>query len=202
MSDHDGDLSAEIEQWLAEDIPGVMEDIVEAARNGQRTWRGSSKKLTVSIQRPNVHDLNKSMGYVTPTDLRAIADNHDRHAAELQNDAEYLRDMACQLDEERGCGPALLEHMAVMRDEEQHSQDVYKAKWEIESGENGISKWEAISSQVRWALSGADLLTVGDVREAYRSGRLHRVKGIGPARFEEIQRALLADERSTGEEVS
>lgn len=184
------DLAAEIESWLADDVVGSVQQIVDAAQLSPRRRRDSPSR-ELSIPRPGERYVrSKPVGYCTPDDLRMVASEHDRVAASLRDDAAELREWADALEQPTGLGSRVAEHLEVMRDGVEQRQAANDRSYEIARDDGGVLKWAEVTTHIQWILWGAGLLTVEQVRAAVDDGSIWRVDGIGPSRYREIVRAL------------
>jgi phosphoribosylanthranilate isomerase len=188
------DIADEAAAWLQMDLPGEIENMINiaAVAQRQRPWSTDRDKILVLSSACN-WPIGQHVSETTPAQLRALADEHDRAAAELLDDALELREYADAIDYQTPLGNAISEHWQVMADEKHHRATRWAEESEIAGGPGGVLTWDAIDDQTQRKLRHAGLLTVDDVREAVSSDRLFDVDGVGPQRYRKILAALQSE---------
>lgn len=184
------DISAEISEWLAQDIPGEIDRMIEAAEFSDRHGVSGTGSIGVPSEGPWAWPIAQPVALVTPDQLRAIAGKHEVAADVLLEDADQLREYATALEDRTPLGAAMLEHFGAMRAEAAHRAAVTQAERDIASADGGVLTWEAVDQETRYKLRHGGLLTIDAVRNALHTGALWDVSGIGQARYRKIASAL------------
>ena len=187
-------LSDEIEDWLADDITGHVEDIVFIARPAQRGAHGGARWRDLDFKLRGPGGKYIPIGECTPEDLRDIAGAHEEAAAELTTHAAELRGYADDIDGGSDLGARIAAHLRAIRDSRARAKDERERAYAVARGATGVI---TVFGDAGCKLYHAGLLTVDDARHAFDGGRLLRVKGIGPSRFAHVVGVLNARERES-----
>lgn len=184
-------ISDEIHDWLADEIPAHVERIRFISRLSERRATYSHHGR-LPIPRGERENRYVELDECTPDDLREIADAHDAAAAELSSDADELRQYADHLhaSAEDSFGGRLADHLRVMRNERQRREGQSEEDDRIARSAGGVIAMFRDDYEIGVALRRGGILTVEELSTALFEGRVHKVKGIGPARLAQITQEL------------
>jgi hypothetical protein len=183
-------IGDEVESWLEWDIPGHVEHMIQIARVAERRRRAGGKPPRILVWGSWAYPIGHLVSEITPTQLRTLAEGHERASEELLRDATELRNYADDLEQSTPLGVAMLEHFRAIAEEEAHRIAVEEDRRRIANAADGILNWEAVDEKTRATLYEAGFLRVDDVRVAVRGGALQKADGIGPTRYTRIAVAL------------
>jgi hypothetical protein len=183
------DIAAEVAEWLEQDIPGQFEQLERAAALVERRRDQSPNAILIRVASCD-WPVGRKLFDIEPRQLRAIAQEHEHAAEQLQIDAADLRNYADEM--ERPTTPlavAMREHLGVMRAEHEHDEAKRAEEREIAYGEGGVYRL-IVNPGLRDMLYRAGYLRIEDVHRAVVDGTLAHVEGIGHTRLQQITRAL------------
>jgi hypothetical protein len=207
-------LVAEIEAWLADSdwLPRIVKAALPAQRRGfhwgatiAEPWKhevlfSHREEYGPDEAVQELRDLmsggwkdrstRTTIADVTPGQLRWIAQEHRAAVEKLLDDAEMLEGVADAIEAGTDFGRQLLAQMEGVGRQVAEKKAAADRDYAVACSEGGVLKWAALDSELQWTLKRAGLLTVDQVRDAMREGRLHSVEGIGPARFAKVAKAL------------